>query len=346
MYDMIQQLDIESFLNRSLNHLIIDVRSEGEYHYGHIPQATNLPLFDNEERKTVGTLYKQQGRNEAILAGLDIVGKKMSGFIRFIQPLIKDNQVYVHCWRGGMRSSSMAWLFNNFGYEVGVLKGGYKAYRHFVLQQLARNYKMIVIGGRTGSGKTELLHTLKAMGEQIIDLESLANHKGSAFGALGMPPQPTTEHFENMLAEELAKTDSEKRLWVEDESKNIGQVFLDLHLWNNMRSSPVFAIELPLQTRLQKLVSTYSKNEKEALEQSITTIKKRLGNEQWKMAVDALHAGDFVKVAELTLYYYDKAYNKGLSMRDGQEITRFIFENETIDTIARTLIQAADKKGL
>ncbi len=343
---MIHQLDIEDFLQQSEGHLTIDVRSEGEYDYGHILYAENLPLFNNEERKVVGTIYKQQGKNEAILAGLDFVGKKMSDFIRFAQPKIKDNKVFVHCWRGGMRSGSMAWLFNNFGYDVGVLKGGYKAYRHYVLDKIGSKYKLIVIGGRTGSGKTEILHQLKGLGEQVIDLEALANHKGSAFGSLGQPAQPSTEHFENLLAESIKKFDTNKRVWLEDESKTIGRVFLDLNLWRNMCSSPIFVVELPVEIRLKRLVADYGENHMEGLEQSITNIRKRMGNEQWKNAIDALHEKDFTKVAWLTLQYYDKAYDKGLLLKETKEIFRYSFDEDDMEVIAQTFIEDATKKNL
>src|SRR4051812_6914798 len=164
---MIQPLSIHDFLKQSQGHLTLDVRSEGEFNYGRIPHATNLPLFNNEERKQIGTTYKQKNKNDAILEGLDIVGKKMGDFIRFVQPAIKDNKVFVHCWRGGMRSGSMAWLLDLFGYEVFVLKGGYKAYRHLVLEFLAKKFPYIIVGGRTGSGKTLVLQELKTLGEQV-----------------------------------------------------------------------------------------------------------------------------------------------------------------------------------
>ena len=343
---MIRQLNIPEFLDQSKGHLTLDVRSEGEYDYGHILHATNLPLFNNEERKTIGTIYKQQGKNEAILQGLDLVGQKMSGFVRFVQPKVIDNKVFVHCWRGGMRSGSMAWLLNLFGYEVYVLTGGYKAYRNHVLQQIAEKFKLIVIGGKTGSGKTDVLLKLKESGEQVIDLEGLANHKGSAFGALGLPPQPSTEHFENMLADELKHFDLNKRVWVEDESKSVGRVFIDLNLWQNMRTSPVFVIELPLEIRLQRLVRDYGEQATAGLEEAITNIKRRLGNEQWKNAVDAVHAKDFSGAAKITLFYYDKAYDKGLSMKDTKEIFRYTFETDDMENMARTLIRAAEERGL
>jgi tRNA 2-selenouridine synthase len=343
---LITQLNIQEFLSQSQGHLTLDVRSEGEYNYGHILHATNLPLFNNEERKVIGTAYKQQGKNEAILLGLDVVGKKMSEFVRFVQPQITDNKVFVHCWRGGMRSGSMALLLNLFGFEVFVLKGGYKAYRQHVLQLIASKFKLIVIGGKTGSGKTDVLQKLKEKGEQIIDLEALANHKGSAFGALGLPPQPSTEHFENMLAEEIKQFDLDKRVWLEDESKSVGRVFLDLNLWNNMRTSPVFIIELPLEIRLQRLVRDYGEQQAEGLEQAITNIKRRLGNEQWKNAIDAVRAKDFAEAAKITLYYYDRAYEKGISLKETKEIYRYAFETGDLEMMAQTLIAGANKKEI
>ncbi|HWB63344.1 MAG TPA: tRNA 2-selenouridine(34) synthase MnmH, partial [Chitinophagales bacterium] len=267
---MANQLNIQDFLKQSSGELTIDVRSEGEFAYGHILHAVNLPLFNNEERKTVGTLYKQKGRNEAVHAGLDIVGKKMSGFVRFVEENAKSNKVFVHCWRGGMRSSSMAWLIGQFGYQVYTLGGGYKSYRHYVLDILDRQYPFIIVGGHTGSGKTEVLHRLKDLGEQVIDLEKLANHKGSAFGALGQPAQPSTEHFENLLANELLNFEPGKPVWLEDESKTIGRVFLDLNLWNHMCRAPLFVVQVPLEVRLKRLVAEYGENHLEGLEQAIT----------------------------------------------------------------------------
>lgn len=341
---MIHQLSIEDFIAHSKEDLTLDVRSEGEFNYGHIPHAVNLPLFNNDERKIAGTTYKQKSREEAILVGLDIVGKKMSDFVRFVQSQIKSNKVYIHCWRGGMRSGSMAWLLDLFGYEVLVLKGGYKSYRHHVLDVIAKRFHYIVIGGRTGSGKTAVLHELKNKGEQIIDLEGIARHKGSAFGALGQSPQPSTEYFENLLADELKTFDDKKRVWLEDESKTIGRVFLDLNFWNNIRLSPLFVIDLPLDVRVKRLVNDYGENMMEGLEESITNIKRRLGNEHWKNAIDALREKDFAKAAKITLNYYDKAYDKSILLKETTEVFRFPFETDDIKLMATTLIEAAKEK--
>ena len=243
-----------------------------------------------------------------------------------------------------MRSGSMAWLLNLFGYEVFVLKGGYKSYRHHVLNVIAKKFQYLVIGGRTGSGKTAVLHELKSKDEQVIDLEGIANHKGSAFGALGQPPQPSTEHFENLLAEELKMFDEKKRVWLEDESKTIGKVFLDLNFWNNLRLSPLFVIDLPIEIRLKKLIEEYGKFSRDELKPSYDNIVRRLGNEQWKYAVEALQDGNLKAAAEIALSYYDKAYDKGIAMKETKEIFRFAFEDDEMITITQTLMEAANKK--
>jgi tRNA 2-selenouridine synthase len=334
---MIHQLDAAEFLAAAKDHLILDVRSEGEYQYGHIPGATSLPLFNNEERAIVGTLYKQKGRNEAIIAGLDIAAKKLSEFVRFAQPLIQDNKVFIHCWRGGMRSGNMAWLFNLLSYEVYVLKGGYKAYRHHVLAWLARPANYHIIGGRTGSGKTALLDALARHGEQVIDLEALANHRGSSFGALGLPAQPSTEHFENLLAQQLYSLDLQRRIWMEDESRNIGTVFLDLNFWNQMRVAPLFAIELPLEVRLKRLVEEYGSQSRKGLEEAIRRISRRLGTEAMNKAIAALYDGNMEEVARICLHYYDKAYDRGLKEKETKQKVSLAFGHDDLNEIAYCL---------
>jgi tRNA 2-selenouridine synthase len=334
---VITALSASDFLHQSKLHLTLDVRSEGEYKYGHIPHALNLPLFNNEERKIVGTAYKQQSREQAMLLGLDIVGKKMSGFVQHIKPLVKDNKVFVHCWRGGMRSGSMAWLFDLFGYEVYTLKGGYKAYRHVVLEALAQSNSYIVVGGKTGSGKTAVLHQLSNMGEQVIDLEAFANHKGSAFGMLGQAPQPSTEHFENQLHLQLSQFDLSKRIWLEDESKKIGTVVLNDSLWQHLKVAPLYLIELPQEIRVKRLVEEYGANQKEGLKQSLTNIKKRLGGLEWKEAMEALEQNNLAKTASIALNYYDKTYDYSITQRESESVKRFAFETDDVIEIAKTI---------
>ncbi|RPI68717.1 MAG: tRNA 2-selenouridine(34) synthase MnmH, partial [Ignavibacteriae bacterium] len=172
--------------------MLIDVRSPGEYDHGHIPGAVNIPLFTDHERAVVGTSYKQDSPEAAMDVALKIVGPKLYGYVEQVRLSTDDKRLTLYCWRGGMRSSSMAWLFRTVGYDVDVLPGGYKAYRRRVHEVLEYPWNFAVIGGRTGSGKTKVLKILHDAGEQVLDLEAIAHHKGSAFGALNQPPQPTT----------------------------------------------------------------------------------------------------------------------------------------------------------
>jgi tRNA 2-selenouridine synthase len=334
---MSNPLNITEFLTLSKGHLTIDVRSPKEFNKGHIPHAVNLPLFNDEERAKIGTIYVQTGRNEAIEAGLEIVGPKMADFVRFVKPLAKENKIFVHCWRGGMRSGSMAWLFDTMGYEVYTLKSGYKAYRHLVIEELGIQAKYIIVGGRTGSGKTEILHQLRDQGEQILDFEKLARHKGSAFGALGELPQPSTEQFENDLHLEMSKLDLSRTIWLEDESKNIGKCSITNELWANMVKSPLVVIDIPPEVRVKRLVKDYGEMPPEGLEDAIRRIERRLGNEAMKEALHCLSEKDFAGVARITLIYYDKAYDHSLAIKETKDITILSFEADDVEMIAKRL---------
>lgn len=334
---MSKALDIADFLRMSDGHLAIDVRSPSEYKKGHIPHVVNMPLFNDEERAIVGTLYKQTGRSEAIERGLEIVGLKMAEFVRYVKPLVRDNKIFVHCWRGGMRSGSVAWLFDTMGYEVYTLAGGYKSYRHLVIEKLGQKAAYIIIGGRTGSGKTEMLHQLREQGEQILDFERIANHRGSAFGALGEPAQPTTEQFENDLYVEFAKLDQAKPIWLEDESKNVGTCYITNGMWANMRTAPMVVIDLPTEVRVKRLVNDYGENFISGLEDSIRKIEKRLGNEAMKEALQKLEERDLSAVARIVLRYYDKAYDHSLIGKDKELITRISFETDDMAAITERL---------
>jgi len=328
---------IDSFLANSVNHLLIDVRTPAEFKKGHIPGAFNLPLFDDAERVEIGTLYKQKSREEAILTGLDKVGPKMSSFVRQIQPLVKDNKVFVHCWRGGMRSGAMAWLFGLMGYEVVVLKGGYKSYRRFVLDSFEKKYAFAVLGGKTGSGKTVILHELRSLGQQIVDLENLAHHKGSAFGAIHELPQPTQEQFENNFAQVLAVLDNQKLIWVEDESRGVGQCFIPRAFWLQLRAAPLFMVETNDEQRLTQLVKDYSTMSLEELEKPIRNIEKRLGNEQMNQALTALSENKFDEVAKIILHYYDRAYTKCMTKKETKNIIQLDYKDKSYPAIAADL---------
>jgi tRNA 2-selenouridine synthase len=334
-------LPVESFLQKAKTTTVIDVRSPAEYAHAHIPGAVNLPLFDNNERAQVGTLYKKTGRDAAVLLGLEIVGPKLATFVRQANQLATNQEVLVHCWRGGMRSGSMAWLLKTAGLETNTLEGGYKAYRNHVLDSFERHQPIIVLGGKTGSGKTEILHNLAKMGEQVIDLEGLAHHKGSSFGAIGQQPQPSSEQFENLIQQQWAMLDPKRPVWIEDESRNVGSCSVPMQLWTKMRAAKVFFVDVPKNRRIERLVAEYACFEHQLLVEATNRIAKRLGGQHHQAAIAALAQQDYATVADITLTYYDKSYLHGLSQRDPSLVTEIMIADENVAQMAAQLIDRA-----
>ncbi|MEO1450536.1 MAG: tRNA 2-selenouridine(34) synthase MnmH, partial [Bacteroidota bacterium] len=272
-------LDIQSFLAASTQEAgpVIDVRAPAEFQKGHIPGAVSVPLFDDAERAEVGTLYKQEGRDIAVLKGLELVGPKMADFVRMAEALAPERKIRVHCWRGGMRSESMGWLWEKAGFSVTLLKGGYKAFRQHNRTLFEHPWKLQVLSGPTGSGKTPILHAMAGQGAQVLDLEGLARHKGSAFGGIGQAEQPSTEHFENLLAAALSVFDPLLPIWVEDESIGIGRIFVPLAFYERMQTAPVWVVDLPQELRIARLVREYAlPTVKEELSAALKRIGKRL----------------------------------------------------------------------
>lgn len=317
---MIQTLDIVHFLKMAETTPVLDVRTPIEHEHARIVGAYNLPIFTNEERVHVGTSYKKQGREAAILLGFDLTGSKWSAFIKEALIIAPNKRVLVHCWRGGMRSGAMAWALDFYGFEVYVLEGGYKRYRNWVLDQFKETYSMLILGGMTGSGKTLTLHHLKNQGKQVIDLEGLAQHQGSAFGSMGHMVQPSQEYFENLLAAELSKMDRNKMLWLEDESVSIGKCFIPNALFHQMRQAPLIKMLVPFQERVNLLLEEYGELDKEFLIQSTLRISKRLGPEQTRDAINAIREHDMETVIKLILVYYDKTYANGQNKRLAESI--------------------------
>jgi tRNA 2-selenouridine synthase len=292
---------------------VIDVRAPSEFRQGHIPGAVNIPLFDDAERKEVGTTYKQVNKEAAMYLGLEFAGKKLVELARAGEKQAgRHRSLLVHCWRGGMRSRSMVWLFETLGLHCYLLEGGYKTYRRYVHQVLDRPLKLNVVGGRTGSGKTDILHELEKMGEQVLDLEGLAHHKGSAFGSLGEEEQPTTEQFENDLCERMLGVNPDRILWIEDESRNIGKCVLPGGLYSRMRESKIIFLDISRELRAQHLVRHYASYDKDALKACIGKIQKKLGGDRTREALDSIDRDDFYQTAMITLHYYDKAYMHSL----------------------------------
>ncbi len=311
---------------------VFDVRTPAEFAKGHIPGACNLPLFSDEERALVGTTYHQVGREAAMLEGLSYAGPKMRRLVEAVQKVTAEKTLLLHCWRGGMRSGSVGWLLNQFGYEVFLLKGGYKAYRNRVLQTFEIPRKIVILSGRTGSGKSEILENLREMGEQVIDLEALACHKGSSFGSLGEPPQPPQQQFENELALQWRSADPSRLLWLEDESQKIGSRMLPQPLWAQMRAAPVLFLDMPLELRVQRLLIEYGTCDPAGLREATERLRERMGGLHTQKALEALEKGDLAGSIEILLrHYYDKTYRHGLSKRDPASI----FRVETATAAAR-----------
>ncbi len=346
----VEKINIEKFLELSIQHPVIDVRSPGEFNHAKIPGAYTLPLFNNDERKIVGTTYKQQSREAAIKIGLDFFGVKMKKMVEELENIVagyklqitsnqysennnrqpatigKEDQlpiancILVHCWRGGMRSAAVAWLLDMYGFKVYALTDGYKSFRNWVLKQFDKEYNLKILGGYTGSGKTLILQELKRKGYSVIDLENIANHKGSAFGALGEKPQPTQEMFENLLAWKLFTEASTgavglEQAWLEDESQRIGKLIIPNLFWQKMRESKVYFLDIPFEERLNYLVATYGNFEKEKLCEAIDRIQKRLGGLETKNAKSFLSENNIRECFSILLKYYDKLYTKGLYNR-------------------------------
>lgn len=319
----VTKITVEEFIKISKLYPVVDVRSESEFKHAHVPGAYNLSLFNDEERKIVGTIYKQQSREQAIKKGLEYFGPKMKEMILFAErtnrTLENDNKTFiVHCWRGGMRSAAVAWLLDMYGFKVYTLVGGYKAFRNWVLVQFAKPREINIVGGYTGSGKTILLQELEKGGEAIIDLEGIAGHRGSAFGRIGLPEQTSVEMFENKLALALENIETKyanKAIWIEDESQRIGAVSIPHAFWEKMRKSLVYFIDIPFEKRLAYIVETYGRLDQKELAAATIRIQKKLGGLETKTAIDYLDNDDLESCFSILLKYYDKLYLKSLKLR-------------------------------
>ncbi len=307
-------LTIEDFLQATGP--ILDVRGPSEHGHGHIPGAVSFPIFSDEERAQVGICYKESGQDAAVELGFDIVGPKCGDFVRAAKALAPDRHLRVHCWRGGMRSGSMGWMLEMAGFNVKTLEGGYKAYRRWVRQVLKEPTPLIVLGGMTGTSKTQILHELAALGEPVLDLEALANHRGSSYGALMLPPQPSTEHYENLIAEQCVLLGTDRPIWVEAESRRVGTCRIPDEFFLQMEAAPTLEVLRSLEERLDLLVEIYGEADPQQLIKATERIRKRLGGQRTQTAVAAIYQGDLRTACSIILDYYDRTYRYDLERRN------------------------------
>ena len=341
---MSESLSADIFIRKHLDEklLLIDVRSEKEFSQAHIPGAVNLPLLNDDHRAQVGITYKSNGREAAVIKGFDLVGEKFGDFIRAVRKLTSEKHIMVYCWRGGMRSSIMSWVLGMGGFKCFLLKGGYKSSRKYVFEVLEQPKNVIVIGGKTGTGKTEILDELKKRGEQVICLETLASHRGSAFGGLGKPPQPRNEMFQNMLAEEWIQIDENKILFLENESLTIGAIVLPPKIFELIRNSPVVELQMDLSQRVKRILAEYGQFPAEALIENTSKLFKRLGGLRTQQAIEALTEGNKELWIEYVLHYYDHSYGYASHSRKNATQTIDILESEFPSGTVEKVLDAAN----
>lgn len=330
-------INIDQFLSLRQQLPVVDVRSESEYENGHIRSAVNIPLLNNPERTIVGTTYKQMGQQEAIKIGFKLVGPRLSNIIEDAGKI--GDEFIVHCWRGGMRSSNFCQFMNMARVKTHQLKGGYKAYRQHALESFKKQLTLYSICGYTGSGKSEILRAIANEGEQILDLENIARHKGSVFGGLMMPPQPTTEQFQNELFEEILRLDLSKRIWIEDESIAIGKIFLPEDLWKQMAKSTLLEISVCKEVRINRLVNEYGVADKMKFLEAMVKVTKKLGGQHFSAAKEKLLQGDMSSVIEILLTYYDKSYRNGLENKKKRIKLYSSWNGTDVHVYARQLIK-------
>ncbi|MEB2780165.1 tRNA 2-selenouridine(34) synthase MnmH [Algoriphagus sp. C2-6-M1] len=335
-----QLISLDEFWSLRDQFPLIDARSEGEFSQSHIPGAINIPILNNSERIVVGTLYKEKGSLEATTKGFELVGPRFHLIQKNALKQFSGKKILIYCWRGGMRSEILSWLLSMVGFEVFRLKGGYKTYRTYSFDLVRKNWNLLVLGGKTGTGKTRLLQKLQETGEQIIDLEGLANHKGSSFGSIGQPDQPTVEQFENLFAEALRKQDPSKSTWVENESRKIGRLILPDKFYQQMLAAPLIDITKTDQERIDLIAEEYACLPADELIHAVLRLKKRLGGLRTSQAIEAIVEANHAEWISNMLIYYDKAYTFDLDKHAEGKTIQLDLGGIDLETSIKKLLEA------
>ena len=335
---MINQISPEHFFTLAQQHPIIDVRSPGEFAHGHVPNAHNIPLFSDSERAMVGTIYKQVGKQDAIHTGMALVGPRLINYVTQAQAIIPNNTALIYCARGGMRSKSFVTLLATYGINVYQLIGGFKAYKKYLRDHAQQPHCYVLIGGKTGSGKTHILCELEKRGEQIIDLESLANHKGSVFGGVGLMSQPTQEQFNLNCLAALAQLNRSKIIWLEKESYKIGNLTVPQQIWQQMINTPVVYLQVSHQQRSKNLMRDYGSTDPEILKKCVHQLTKKIGGQRTHQLCQWIDEKNSTAVIDALLAYYDQLYTFSLEQKNATAVTHITLEAEDHDAQAAELL--------
>lgn len=328
---------------------IVDVRSPAEFAEDHVPGAINLPVLSNEERATVGTIYVQEDRFLARKVGAALVARNAATHLQ--GPLADrtgDWRPLVYCWRGGQRSGSFTSILQQVGWRADVLAGGYKSYRRLVVQALydaPLPHRIILIDGGTGTGKTRLLHHIAEQGGQMIDLEAMAEHRGSLFGPVGSS-QPSQKAFESRVAMALARLDPAKPVYVEAESSKIGRLILPPSLWKRMIDAPSIMLEAPRAARAAHLQTAYPDMtaDKDKLEAVLDKLVRYHGHERVENWRSLARSGAFETLAEALIEaHYDPRYARISQRFAHQTITLATLSEPEFAKAAQSLLRASDR---
>lgn len=333
------------------SHCLIDVRTPLEFADDHLPGAHNIPLLTNEERVEIGTMYKQQGAHLARIRGLELTSRRFPLIIKQIAAAAAGRPIIVYCWRGGLRSRTVASILELTGYPVQQLTGGYKAYRSLIVaffEDFKPNGPMVVLHGMTGIGKTTLLGILAERGEAVIDLEGIACHRGSAFGSLGLSQDHLSQRlFESRLWDVLRKMPDGRPIYLEGESRRIGQMTLPGNLYEVMGKSIKIWCSASLETRVRRLTVEYGLPEyRQGLEDSLLKIRKKLGAEKFNEISGHLQQWEMEDfMTKLIVNYYDKLYYKVRNWQEDMTLSLEDFQAAADELVMKVPLLATAATG-